>query len=90
MLTVTPNATAVIEQITSLPEIPEGAGLRIATQPEGFTLAVTPAPERDDQVLEEEEGARLFLDASAATALDDKTLDAQVDAGGNVQFFLAG
>ena len=89
MLTVTPNATAVIEQITSLPEVPEGAGLRIATQPEGFTLAVTPAPERDDQVLGEE-GARLFLDASAATALDDKTLDAQVDPGGNVQFFLAG
>jgi iron-sulfur cluster assembly protein len=89
MLTVTPNAAAVIEQITSQPEIPEGAGLRIATQPEGFTLAVTPAPEGDDQVLEEE-GARLFLDAPAATALDDKTLDAQVDAGGNVQFLLAG
>jgi iron-sulfur cluster assembly protein len=89
MLTVTPNAAAAIEQITSQPEIPEGAGVRVATQPEGFTLTVTPAPERDDQVLEEH-GARLFLDASAVTALDDKTLDAQVDPGGKVQFFVAG
>jgi len=89
VLTVTPNAVAVIEKITSEPEVPEGAGLRIATQPEGYRLAVMPAPQQDDRVLEEE-GARLFLDPAAAADLDDKTLDAQVDPTGSVQFFVAG
>lgn len=88
MLTVTTNASAVIERLTSHPELPEGAGLRISTQAEGFGLSVTPEPEEGDQVMEEA-GARLFLEPDAAEALDEKTLDAQVDPGGSVQFFLA-
>lgn len=88
MLTVTTNATAVIERLTSHPELPEGAGLRISSQSEGFGLSVTPEPEQGDQVMQEA-GARLFLEPDAAEALADKTLDAQVDSGGSVQFFLA-
>ena len=88
MLTLTPNATAVIQQITTSPEVPEGAGLRIATEGDAFALTVTTAPEPDDRVMQEE-GARVFLDAPAAETLDDKTLDAQVDPDGSVQFLLA-
>ena len=41
-----------------------------------------------DQVVEEA-GARIFLEESAATLLDDKTLDAMVDESGTVQFAVA-
>jgi len=88
VLTMTPNAVAVIEQITSDPEAPDGAGLRITAQPEGYQLSVSAAPGQGDQVIEAE-GARLFLDPAAAVDLGDKTLDAQIDPAGSAQFFLA-
>jgi len=50
------------------------------------TLAETPVD--GDQVIETE-GARVFLEPGAAVALDDKSLDAQVDDEGTVAFTLA-
>jgi iron-sulfur cluster assembly protein len=41
-----------------------------------------------DQVIETS-GARVFLEPGAAVALDDKSLDAQVDDQGTVAFTLA-
>lgn len=90
MLTVTDNAVAAIRSLTGQPEIPDGTGLRIATdQAAGsLQLSLAPQPQEGDQVVDSS-GARLFLDSEAAVLLDDKALDASVDEQGTVQFALA-
>ncbi|HEY3007270.1 MAG TPA: adhesin [Micromonosporaceae bacterium] len=90
MITLTDNAVAVIHNLTEQPEVPDGAGLRIATDTSAgqLTLTVAPEPMTGDQVLDSG-GARLFLDEAAAELLDDKSLDATIDDGGRVQFMLA-
>lgn len=90
MLTVTNNAAAAIRSLTSQPDIPEGAGLRIASDQSAgaLQLSVAPAPEQGDQVVDDS-GARLFLDTDAALLLDDKALDATMDEQGGIQFALA-
>lgn len=92
MLTLTESAADAIREIVAAPEVPEGAGLRIATQPgahESGTLEVTVAavPAESDQVLDED-GARVFVEAAAADLLDDKLLDAQIE-GTHVGFLLS-
>lgn len=90
MLTVTDNAVAAIRSLTTQPEVPDGAGLRIATDQSAGALQLTVAtePQEGDQVVDSA-GARLFLDTDAALLLDDKALDATVDDQGSVQFALA-
>jgi Fe-S cluster assembly iron-binding protein IscA len=87
MLAVTENAVAVIRDLTSEPAVPDGSGLRITAdrQAGGLTLSLAPQPEAGDQVVDAA-GALLFLDAGAATLLDDKALDAAVDDAGGVEF----
>ncbi len=88
MLTLTDNAVSVIRDLTQQQEA--GTGLRIASDPanSSLTLSLAPMPQEGDQVIDTA-GARLFLDAEAAPLLDDKSLDATVDAGGGVRFALA-
>ena len=92
MLTLTDNASAIVNQI-STEQIPgEHAGLRITAddtgeQP-GFEIAAAQEAEPGDQVVEQS-GATVYLDQSAAALLDDKVLDASVDATGKVAFVLA-
>jgi iron-sulfur cluster assembly protein len=90
MLTLTDNAVTVIRDLTAQPEVPDGAGLRIATDPSAgaLMLAVAAQPAQHDQVVDES-GARIFLDPEAAEMLDNKALDAAVDAQGAVQFGIA-
>ncbi|MFB9233993.1 HesB/IscA family protein [Plantactinospora siamensis] len=90
MLTLTDNAVLVIRDLTAQQEVPDGAGLRIATDADAgaLTLALAEAPTQGDQVVDND-GARIFLDADAAQLLDDKALDAAVDAQGAVQFGFA-
>jgi Fe-S cluster assembly iron-binding protein IscA len=90
MLTMTDNAVAAIRSLTAQPNVPDSAGLRIATDRSAGALQLTVAPEphEGDQVVDTS-GARLFLDTEAATLLDDKALDATVDDQGSVQFALA-
>ena len=82
MLTLTDNAADAIRGIVAAPEIPEGAGLRIATRPgsDQATLEVSVAdtPAATDQVVDES-GARVFVDEEAIPLLDDKLLDASVE-----------
>jgi Fe-S cluster assembly iron-binding protein IscA len=87
MLAVTDNAATVIRELTGQEGVPDGAGLRIATDESAgaFRLSLAPEPQQGDQVLDAA-GARLFLDEDAAEILDDKALDAAVDAQGGVQF----
>jgi len=85
MLQLTENATTIVRSIS---EQSQGAGLRLASnaEPDGaLSAALVPTAEAEDQVIEQE-GAKVFLDQGAAAELDDKVLDAGMDASGNVQF----
>ena len=93
MLVLTEAAAEVVKSVTDTPQAPTGTGLRI-TQPipeqgsaSALELATAATPGENDQVLEAA-GARVFLDPPAAAYLDDKVLDAEVDAEGKVRFTL--
>jgi len=87
---VTENAVTEIRNLTDQPQVPEGGGVRIATDPiaGSLTLSLAATPAEDDMVLDAD-GARLFLDSSVTTLLDDKTLDVVTDPSGHVQFAVA-
>jgi iron-sulfur cluster assembly protein len=92
VLTLTENASTVVKALVDQTggNTQEG-GLRISQDAaDSPALHVIPseAPQPGDQVLEED-GARVFLEETAATTLDDKILDAQVDDNGGVQFTIA-
>ena len=91
MLTLTDSAVTAIRNLTAQPELPDDTGLRIMSQDQGgpafqVTLAETPV---DGDRVRGTEGAGVFLEPGAAVALDDKSLDAQVDDEGTVAFTLA-
>ncbi|HLT70185.1 MAG TPA: hypothetical protein VKZ72_08460 [Acidimicrobiales bacterium] len=91
MLQLSETATAAIANLVHHPDRPEVSGLRIAADETGSgQLTVTPAlmPEEGDQVVENE-GARVYLEPVAAAALDDKILEAAVDADGRIEFMVA-
>ncbi|MBW8484035.1 Fe-S cluster assembly protein HesB [Actinomadura parmotrematis] len=91
MLTLTSGAVQVIRSVTADPELPPETGIRIESGVNGseaLRLSVAPAPEAGDQVVEEE-GARVYLEPTVATLLDDKELDAQVEPTGDVAFTIA-
>lgn len=91
MLTLTQNASAIVNEITSQPGTADTAGLRITSDagPEpAFAISAATQPEPGDQVVEQA-GATVYLDPSAAALLDDKVLDAAVDPSGKVEFALA-
>ena len=94
MLVLTNAAAEVVKSVTSTPEAPLGAGLRIAStipeprDPSALQLTAAEAPRQEDQVVEAG-GARVFLEPEAAAYLADKVLDAQFDEQGTAQFSLA-
>lgn len=90
MLVVTTDAALAIRDLTHQPGLPDETGLRIATTASGdgapgLAAEVAPTPMPADQVVEAE-GARVFLDEQAASALDDKALDAKTNPNGQVSF----
>lgn len=87
MVIVSDHAATAIRDLTHQPQTPPGAGLRIAADAgqQRLALSVAAGPAEDDAVIETG-GALLFLDPQAASALDDKALDAQTDADGQVRF----
>ena len=90
MLVLTDNATTAVKAVTSDVSGATDAGLRIAVpgdQDQGFALAIVPAPETTDTVVESD-GARVFLEPAVADALQDRTLDAEVGSDGAVRFAL--
>lgn len=92
MLTLTTNAVSAIRTLTSQPDLPQDTGLRIMAQGDdsasSFQLALAESPAAGDQVVEEG-GARVFVEETAAAALDDKALDAQVTDQGDLAFRIA-
>jgi iron-sulfur cluster assembly protein len=87
VLTLTDQAQTVVRALTSDPQVPESAGLRIAPGNDGLELLVVAEPVPGDALIEDG-GVRVFVEPQAATLLEDQTLDAQVE-GGEVNFFLA-
>jgi Fe-S cluster assembly iron-binding protein IscA len=87
MLMLTDQAVSVIRDLTAQQGVPQGGGLRIATDPAAgaLTLSLAAQPLEGDDVVDTD-GARLFLDPEASQLLDDKALDAAVDETGGVQF----
>jgi iron-sulfur cluster assembly protein len=89
VLTLTETAATEIRNLVANPEVPEEAGVRIASNTEGaLTLALAPAPVPGDEVVDQA-GARVFLEPHAGELLEDKQLDAGTDPQGNVQFSIA-
>jgi iron-sulfur cluster assembly protein len=91
MLTLTENATTIVQAITQQSTESEDAGLRFSQDSasgDALTVAPADAPQPGDQVVEGD-GARVFLEETAATLLDDQVLDASVDQSGSVQFSIA-
>ena len=89
MLTITPNAAEAIRAIVANTDVPEEGGIRISIARQNgaqasLELALSPAPMEGDNVLELD-GAHVFLDELAAMALDDKSLDAEME-GGEISF----
>jgi iron-sulfur cluster assembly protein len=89
MLTVTPEATEAINVLTDpLPEA-DTAGLRFSIEPSQdgepqLALSIAGHPFEGDQVVEVE-GAKVFVAEPVTQFMDDKTLDAEIQAEG-VQF----
>ena len=90
MLTLTENATAIVNEITTQPGLNDEAGLRITSAPSpepSFEVTAAAQGEPGDQVVEQG-GATVYLDRTSAELLDDKVLDAAVDQSGKVEFAL--
>ncbi len=93
MLVLTEAAAEVVKSVTDTPQAPDGTGLRITQSAEepgaanGLELAAAaePGPRRPGR---RDLGRTRFLDPLAAAYLDDKVLDAEVDAQGKVRFLL--
>ena len=86
MLTLTETASTVVKTIVSQTGDADTAGVRIqGGESSDFVLGVAASPEQSDAVVEAD-GARVFLDQTAAQVLDDKVLDANVGTDGGVQF----
>jgi Fe-S cluster assembly iron-binding protein IscA len=91
MLVLTEAAAEVVKSVTTTPQAPEGAGLRIASSaaqadnPGALRLTAEATPDQGDQVIEAD-GARVFLEPQAAAYLEDKVLDAQIDEQGMAHF----
>ena len=91
VLTLTENASTVVKTIVDQSAPSDQAGLRISQDSEdspALHVIATERPLPGDQVLEED-GARVFLEETAAVTLDDKILDAQLDDNGGVQFTIS-
>jgi iron-sulfur cluster assembly protein len=89
MLIITPTAAEAIRAIVDNTDVPEEGGIRISVARQNgaqasLELAVSPAPMEGDAVLDAQ-GAHVFLDELAVLALDDKSLDAQIE-GGEISF----
>jgi Fe-S cluster assembly iron-binding protein IscA len=80
MLTLTENAKDAVRDMVAAEEAPEGSGLRIAADGDGddasLSLEIAAAPAEGDAVVDED-GARIFLEATAASLLEDMVLDAE-------------
>lgn len=91
MLAVTEAAADAISALTAQEGVQQDGGLRfemraLEDSQTALALSVAPAPADGDQVVTAQEGAQVFLEAQAAQFLEDKVLDVQQDAQGQLSF----
>ena len=86
MLTLTDHAQDAVRALT--PQAPQSAWLRITPANQGFELSLVTEPVPGDALIDDG-GVRVFVEPQTAQLLDEQTLDAQFDEGGEVNFFLA-
>ncbi|NYG05954.1 Fe-S cluster assembly iron-binding protein IscA [Phycicoccus badiiscoriae] len=90
MLTLTENASTIVKTIVDQNLSTEDAGLRFSQEGAdsgGLTVTTAEQAQPGDAVVEQD-GAKVYLDETAAVALGDQVLDAAVDETGGVQFSL--
>jgi iron-sulfur cluster assembly protein len=93
VLVLTEAAAEVVKSLTTTPQAPDEAGLRIASSaaapdnPGALQVSAAQGPDENDQIIESG-GAHVYVEPHAAAYLDDKVLDAQVDSAGNPHFTL--
>ena len=81
MLVISSEASEAIRGIVAAPTIPDGAMLRIDSEPgNGLQIGVVVEPAPGDEVLETD-GVELAIEPTAAALLDDKRLDVAIDHG---------
>ena len=81
MLVISSEASEAIRGIVAAPTIPDGAMLRIDSEPgNGLQIGVVVQPAPGDEVLESD-GVELAIEPTAAALLDDKRLDVAIDHG---------
>ena len=86
MLTLTDHAQDAVRALT--PQAPESAWLRIAPGNQGFEFSLVTEPVPGDALIDDGK-VQVFVEPQTAQLLDEQTLDAQIDEGGEVNFFLA-
>ena len=90
MLTLTENASTIVKTLVDQNLSTEDGGLRFSqegAESGGLTVTTTQQALPGDALVEQD-GAKVYLDETAATALGDQVLDAAVDETGGVQFSL--
>jgi iron-sulfur cluster assembly protein len=96
MLELTETAAELVKTLTATPQAPEGSGLRITSaaadpgdpgDPGALRISAAAGPSENDQVIEAV-GAHVYLEPQAAAFLEDKVLDAEIDADGQAHFSL--
>jgi iron-sulfur cluster assembly protein len=81
VLVISSEASEAIRGIVAAPTIPDGAMLRIDSQPgSGLQIGVVGEPAPGDEVLQSA-GVELAIEPATAVLLDDKRLDAAIDHG---------
>lgn len=88
MLTLTDDATTLIEDLIQHADLPAGAGLRIAQREDHTALAMALAEHAEPRDLVVQDGdATVFLGPVAAERLAEQTLDARTNETGSA-FYL--
>jgi iron-sulfur cluster assembly protein len=81
MLAISSEASEAIRGIVAAPTLPDGAMLRIDSQPDtGLQIGVVVEPAPGDEVLESD-GVELAIEPATAALLEDKRLDAAIEEG---------
>lgn len=80
MLTLSDEAAVLIQSLLADSDLPDTAGLRLCTDPEKNSLAMSLASRpRERDVVVAHRGVSLFVSPAAARRLRGQTLHAQVD-----------
>jgi Fe-S cluster assembly iron-binding protein IscA len=95
MLAISPNASEAISRALEGADVPDGAGLRLATgahSERGVAIEISFVTEAEpaDQVIETSAPVDVFVEPVAARVLEDQVLEAELQPDGAIAFSLSG